>query len=89
MMARYQLIQAVEAQPAGWPRRKINGGATIADTQGNALPGDFVDPGRCANPNINQMIPLDAAALAAFAAVGVTTAVGAPHSVGSGVDWVG
>jgi hypothetical protein len=89
-MARYQLIVAVEASPAGWPRRKLVAGTTIADTVGNALPGDFVLPSLTTGaPNINQMIPLDAGAVSAFAAVGVTTTVGAPHSVGSGVDWVG
>jgi hypothetical protein len=79
-MARYQLIVAVEAQPSGWPRRKLIAGATIADTVGNALAGDFVLPSLTTGaPNINQMIPLDAAAVAAFAAVGVVTVVGGPR----------
>ena len=35
------------------------------------------------------LLQLAAETVSAFAAVGVVTTVGAPHSVGSGVDWVG
>jgi hypothetical protein len=75
-MSRYVLIAAIEGQPAGYPRSRWPAGTTIADSAGNAQPGDLVWP---MTPNPNALAPLDAAAVAAFAAVGVTATVGGPH----------
>ena len=41
-MARYILIATVVGQPPGWTYTKWGRGRTIADTAGNALPGDVL-----------------------------------------------
>jgi hypothetical protein len=72
-MSRFQILNAQEA-PTSSGRRRLRAGQTIADSAGNALAGDFVSAALCASPNVG-LIPLDAAAVAAFAAVGVTAVI--------------
>ena len=50
-------------------------GNTIADSIGNAQAGDKISAVLCAKP-FAGMIPLDAAAVAALAAVGINTSIG-------------
>jgi hypothetical protein len=63
-VARYILIATVVGQPPGWTYTKWGRGRTIADTAGNALPGDVVWPALCDAANPVNMAPLDAAASA-------------------------
>jgi hypothetical protein len=74
-MSRFMLIGAVECITATSGRRRLRAGQTVADTVGNALAGDVVSAQLCASPN-TRMVALDAAAVAAFAAVGITTSIG-------------
>jgi hypothetical protein len=74
-MSRFVLIGAQDCIVANAPRRRLRAGQTVADTVGNAQPGDFVSAQLCASPN-TRMIALDAAAVSAFAAVGITAAIG-------------
>jgi hypothetical protein len=84
-MSRFSILGAQECITASG-RRRLRAGATVADTVGNAQPGDVVSAQLCAAPNL-RMIALDAAAVAAFAAVGITATTNqrlSGHS--SGVD---
>jgi hypothetical protein len=63
-MARYALIAAVIGQPANGTYTKYPRGSTIADTAGNALPGDWVWPSLATAPSPVNMRPLDSAASA-------------------------
>jgi hypothetical protein len=82
---RFYLTAACEGQPNGFPRSRFSAGTYFADTTGNAQPGDLVWPSRCANLDPNVTWPADAAAQAAFAAIGITATIGGPHpqSVGT------
>jgi hypothetical protein len=73
MMARYWLKTAVVGTPQGWPYGSFEGGRTVADKVENAGPGDLIWPEITGRPNPDQLGALDDAAVAAFAAVGVTT----------------
>jgi hypothetical protein len=73
-MSRFVLVGAQECVANGF-RRRLRAGQTVADTAGNAQPGDVVSAQLCANPNI-RMIALDAAAVTAFAAVQITATIG-------------
>jgi hypothetical protein len=74
-MSRYQLLAAHEVVVIDGTRRRLHAGTTIADSSGNAQAGDVIAPGLCASPNI-RLVALDTAAVAAFASVGITTAIG-------------
>jgi hypothetical protein len=74
-MSRFYLIGAVECITANNLRRRLRAGTNVADTAGNALAGDVVSAQLCASPNI-RMIALDAAAVSAFAAVGIVASIG-------------
>jgi hypothetical protein len=50
-------------------------GDKIADSTANALPGDKINAQLCAKP-FAGMVPLDAAAVSALAAVGITNTIG-------------
>jgi hypothetical protein len=63
-MARFILIAAVIGQPPRDAYRKFPRGTTIADSEGNAEPGDVTWPSMCATPSAQSMAPLDAAAQA-------------------------
>jgi hypothetical protein len=73
-MSRFVLIGAVEAIVSGAPRRRLRAGTTVADTTGNAQPGDVISAQLCSSPNI-RMVALDSAAVAAFASVGIVAAI--------------
>jgi hypothetical protein len=73
-MSRFQILGAKECI-TGSGRRRLRSGATVADTVGNAQPGDVVSAQLCASPN-SRMIPLDVAAVTALASVGITASVG-------------
>jgi len=83
-MARFYVLGAQEALVGGM-RRRLKAGTTICDTGANAQAGDVICPQLCSSPNV-RMVALDAAAVSAFASVGITTAIGVPLSgpVGSG-----
>jgi hypothetical protein len=86
-MSRFYLLGSHEIAD-GAMRRRIKAGSTVADSTANAVGNDVVAPGLCAQPNI-RLIALDTAAVAAFAAVGITASVGQPLSGGStGADSV-
>ena len=51
-------------------------GDKLADSIANALPGDKINAALCATP-FAGMVPLDAAAVSALAAVGINTSIGA------------
>jgi hypothetical protein len=74
-MSRFVLLGAQECIVASAPRRRLRAGTTVADSTGNAQAGDVVSAQLCASPNV-RMIALDAAAVAAFASVGITTTIG-------------
>jgi hypothetical protein len=67
------------------PSRKLRSGTKIADSAANALPGDVVCASLCAKPN-NTMQPLDAAAVSALAAVGITAPLGGPTRMATGAE---
>jgi hypothetical protein len=48
--------------PPGWPYQRFKTGTTVADSVGNAQPGDVVWAALCAAPTLNAMAPLDSAA---------------------------
>ncbi len=76
---RFVLIGTQEMQ-IGTMRRRYRAGTTVADTQGNALPGDVVCAGLCAAPN-DRLVPLDTAAVTAMQAAGFAgAAIGKPLS---------
>jgi hypothetical protein len=56
-MARFQLTQAVHVGD-----KRFRAGSAVADTQGNALPGDKVWVGLNSATMIEGMTPLDASA---------------------------
>ena len=74
-MSRFTLIGAVECITANGLSRRLRAGTNVADSAGNALAGDVVSAQLCASPNI-RMVALDSGAVAAFAAVGITTVIG-------------
>jgi hypothetical protein len=78
-MSRFYLI---EAHHDG--TRRYRAGTKIADSVANAQPGDQVSATLCAKPS-QGMAPLDAAAVAAMAAMRITTTVGAQTTVPTGV----
>jgi hypothetical protein len=84
-MSRFQLVGA-HACVANGLYQKLHSGSKVADSQANALAGDYIAPSLCAKPTAT-MCPLDAAAVAAHAAVGITSsigmALGGPSGVGS------
>jgi hypothetical protein len=73
-MSRFQLLGAYECVTASG-RRRLRSGQTIADSVGNAQPGDIVSSQLCTAPN-RRMIALDAAAVTALGAVGITATIG-------------
>lgn len=82
-MSRFVLIGAAHINDG--PSKKLRAGTKIADSPANALPGDVISASLCAKPN-NAMQPLDAAAVAALAAVGITASVGGPTRMATGVE---
>jgi hypothetical protein len=60
----------------------------VADSAGNAQPGDVISAQLCANPNV-RMVALDAGAVAAFASVGITASIGQALSGQTGSDGIG
>jgi hypothetical protein len=74
-MARFALLGAVECVVAGGMRRRLRAGTTVADTAGNAIGNDVISSQLAAAPN-TRMVALDAGAVAAFAAVGITASIG-------------
>jgi hypothetical protein len=54
----------VAGSPPGFPYQRFKTGTTVADTTGNAQPGDVVWPTLCAAPTPGAMVPLDSAAQA-------------------------
>jgi len=74
-VSRFTLVGAQECITANGLRRRLRAGTNVADSAGNALAGDVVSAQLCSVPN-NRMIALDAAAVAAFAAVGITASIG-------------
>jgi hypothetical protein len=79
-MSRFSLLGAIEALTSDGMRRRLRAGTTVADSVGNALAGDVVSSGLCASPNI-RMVALDAAAVTAFAAVGITASINQMHDL--------
>jgi hypothetical protein len=81
-MSRFQLLQATTAVVAGSPQhRRLNAGTKIADTAGNAQPGDVVSATLCAPANAVAaaiLNPLDGAAVTVLAGVGLTRSIGGP-----------
>ena len=73
-MSRFVLVGAQECVANGL-RQRLRAGQTVADTAGNAQPGDVVSAQLCASPNV-RMIALDAAAVAAFAVVQINATIG-------------
>src|SRR5262245_9660350 len=71
-MSRFVLLTAQEIAVNG-TRRYLRAGRTIADSPGNALPGDVVAPDLCVRPN-DRLVPLDAPAVAAMKAYGYANA---------------
>jgi hypothetical protein len=88
-VSRFYLIGAQETTVANSPCRRLRAGTTVCDTAGNAQPGDVICAALCASPNI-RMIPLDAAAVSAFAAVGITAVINqqlsSPPTGGDSID---
>jgi hypothetical protein len=72
-MSRFALIGAQETVVGGM-RRRLRAGVVVADGAGSALAGDVICEALCAQPN-RRLIPLDAAAVAAMQAVGISDAV--------------
>jgi hypothetical protein len=72
-MARFSVFRAQEVAVIGG-RRWVGAGKTLADSAGVALSGDVVSAGMIPNTGL---IALDASAVTAFAALGITTVVGA------------
>jgi hypothetical protein len=70
-MSRFVLTQAC-SQGAF----RYRAGTTMADSTANALPGDRINAVLCATP-FAGMCPLDAGAVSALAAVGITATIGA------------
>jgi hypothetical protein len=60
-MARFRLLSPVAGAPPRGTYMKFPSGTTIADSVGNALPGDIVWPAVALNPTPLVMAPLDAA----------------------------
>lgn len=54
---------------------RFHAGQTLADSIANSVTGDKVSAKLCATP-FAGMVPLDAAAVTALAAVGITTSIG-------------
>ncbi len=81
-MARYILISAVVGQPANGTYTKWPRGSTIADTAGNALPGDLIWPALCNAPSPVNMRPLDSAGAAQMGMPIMTKAELAVSSIG-------
>jgi hypothetical protein len=78
-MSRFYLLGAQEAV-VGNMRRRLRAGQTVADSAGNALPGDVLAPGLAQSPN-DRLVPLDAAAVSAMQAAGfANAAIGKPLS---------
>ena len=86
-MSRFVLIGAAIVHNNEGPPRKLKAGTKIADSVGNALPGDVVSASLCAKPN-NAMQPLDASAVTALATVGITAVVGGPTRQPTGCESV-
>jgi hypothetical protein len=87
-MARFRVIRASEANVLNGPRQFLTCGRTIADTQGNAVPGDVVCPQLCNAPHTG-LVALDASAVSAFASVGITAVIGQYLCSVTGIDGVG
>ena len=83
-MSRFILLGAVAGSPPGIPYKSWPAGTRIADSAGNAVPGDLVWPSMAAAPS-NRMAPLDSAA----AALMVTAAAANPSAMGGWVTVVG
>jgi hypothetical protein len=77
-MSRFYLIEAYYDGT-----RRYRAGTMVADSAANAQPGDQVSAVLCSKPS-RGMAPLDAAAVAALAAMGITTTVGATTTVPTG-----
>jgi hypothetical protein len=60
-MARFRLMTPIAGSPPGYPYQRFKTGTTVADTVGNAQPGDVVWAALCAAPTLNAMVPLDSA----------------------------
>jgi len=84
-MARFILIAAVVGAAQNGPYTKHPRGTAIADSAGNALPGDVVWPQLCTAPNPINMAPLDAAAQALMGTAITTLAELATSSAGGAV----
>ena len=63
-MARFRLMSPIAGSPPGFPYQRFKTGTTVADSTGNAQPGDVVWPALALNPTPLAMAPLDAAAQA-------------------------
>jgi hypothetical protein len=72
-MSRFALIGAQETVVGG-QRRRLRASVVVADGPASALAGDVIAPELCAAPN-RRLVPLDAAAVAAMQAVGISEAV--------------
>jgi len=83
-MARFVLIAACAGAPPGGAYCKFVRGQTIADSAGNAQPGDVVWPALCAKPSPASMAPLDAAAQALMPGSTITTLAQLAISSGGG-----
>lgn len=81
-MARYILISAVVGQPTNGTYTKYPRGAAIADSAGNALPGDLIWPALCQAPSPVNMRPLDSAGAAQMGLPVTTKAELAVSSMG-------
>jgi hypothetical protein len=89
-MARYILITSVWATPPSCPSgHKYGTGQTLADTIGNALPGDVVLSQFTTVPNPANVRPIDAAA-SAIMGLPITTlqalVISNPGGTGAGAD---
>jgi hypothetical protein len=60
-MARFIILSTIYGQPPGNQPRKWPRGTTIADSTGNAQPGDIVWPAIANAPSPINVAPLDAA----------------------------
>jgi hypothetical protein len=77
-MSRFYLIDAHHDGT-----RRYRAGTKIADSLANAQPGDQISATLCAKPS-SGMTPLDAAGVAAMAAMRITTTVGAATTAPTG-----